>query len=73
MHSTFLRNNGLDWIGLVGSQEEINKVCKFLNEVTGEMKKKTNNFHDTSFYISSNTPCEIMRTHHGADRRNQVK
>ena len=44
MHSTFLRNNGLDWIGLVGSQEEINKVCKFLNEVTGEMKKRLTTF-----------------------------
>ena len=35
---------GLDWIGLVGSQEEINKVCKFLNEVTGEMKKRLTTF-----------------------------
>ena len=63
----------MDWIGSFGSQEKINKVFKFLNEMTGEMKKKTNNFKDTSFYISSNTPCKTMRTHHGADRRNQVK
>ena len=29
----------MDWIGSVGSQEEIDKVCRFLNEMTGEMKK----------------------------------
>ena len=35
----------MDWIGSFGSQEEINKVCKFLNEMTGEMKKKTLTIH----------------------------
>ena len=63
----------MDWIGSVGSQDEIDKVRNFLNEMIGEMKKNPNNFNDTSFYISSNSPCETMRTHHGADRRNPTK
>ena len=63
----------MDWIGSVGGQEEINNVKKFLNEMTGEMKRKGTNFVDSSNYISSNTPCETMRAHHGADGRKTVK
>ena len=63
----------MDWIGSVGTQQEIDKVRIFLNEITGEMKRKSTNTVDTSNYISSNSPCETMRTHHGANGRNPVK
>ena len=63
----------MDWIGSVGSQEDVDKVCLFLNEMTETIKRKSNNFNDASFYISSNTPCETMRTQHGTNGRNSVK
>ena len=63
----------MNWIGSVGSQQEIDKVRTFLDEMTGEMKRKGTNSNDTSSYTSSNSPCETMRTHHSADGRNPVK
>ena len=41
--------------------------------MTGEMKRKGTNCNDSSNYISSNSPCETMRVHHGADGRKTVK
>ena len=68
MYCTLSRNNGLDWIGSVGGQLEIDKVRTFLNEMTGEMKRSSKHFNDTLSYISSNSPCETMRKYHGANR-----
>ena len=63
----------MDWIGSVGSQNEIDRVRIFLNEMTGEMKQISTNSNDTSSYVSSNSPCETLRKHHGADGRNPTK
>ena len=58
----------MDWIGLVGSQQEIAKINEVLNEMTGEMKRKTeSSCNDTTVYISGNTASETMKIHHGAD------
>ena len=63
----------MDWSGSVGSQQEIDRVRIFLNEMTGEIKRKGTNSNDTSSYIFSNSPCETMQTNHGADGRKHVK
>ena len=63
----------MDWIGSVGNTEDISKVCKFLNEITGEMKSRINVTNDSSKYVSSNIPCETMKNHHGANGRNSIK
>ena len=63
----------MDWIGFVGGRDGIDKVCKFLDEITGEMKRKTCDYNDHSNYASSNLPCEAIRHHHGADGRSTTK
>ena len=60
MYCTLSRNDGLDWIGSIGGQREIDKVRTFLNEMTGEMKWSSTNFNDALSYVSSNSPCETM-------------
>ena len=45
----------MDWIGSVGGRDDIDKVHKFLDEITGEMKWKTCEHNDHLNYVSSNT------------------
>ena len=63
----------MDWIGSVGGRDDIDKVYKFLDEITGEMKRKTCDHTDNSTYVSSNLHCETIRHQHGADGRNPTK